>query len=178
MSDDIHCDLTLAHEIEDHYTAYRKQFYPNGFERKTIDLNPAFKKAANIVEELGANAELYVKYHFDHYGKDIRKEYLHGKNSQDIYISKISKLDGDYNRQISLQLDYLTDQIELCKRKVEYVLLDDKLSFAPWFRICASVDPIPEVIEKYRSAAKPMLNDELKNALLKNKMDWRRISII
>lgn len=59
------------------------------------------------------------------------------------------------------QLVVLKQAIDRTKRSVEEILADHALPFSPWFRIIATVDPVPAVIARYRNEAKQEATPEL-----------------
>lgn len=137
----------------------------------------AFRKAAELCVELKADPEIFIDAQFIA-GGDINNfypEFLHSKNARINYHEYKKRTMLSYEDSYAIQLEYVRSQIEKNGRKVENILMDDDIPLSPWFRICISVAPIPEVIEKYRPQAKEEFNDELKNFLDSKGLDSTRI---
>lgn len=136
----------------------------------------AFAKAAVICAELNADPEIYVKAQFAHCDAARFANLLHTSNARTYYKKYVEEMTLSLDELYDINKMYLTSQITNAGRSVEDALMHDGLDLQPWFRICITKEPIPEVIQRYRAEAKAMLTPKLKNFLKSKNLDYTRIS--
>lgn len=176
----------LADEIRKYYQMQRSGILgENVFTPTSAKYNEAFKKSAVICARLGAEPEMYVKAQFafiDNNKLLVAPDLLHIESE-----SSANKAEHNYKRFIEgmtlslqqsydLQLSYLQDQITLVHRPINRALMDDFLNFKPWFRVCITKEPIPEVVEKYKEEAKKeyLNSHKLREFMATKKFDHTR----
>jgi len=134
-----------------------------------------FEKAAEICDKLKANVADYVDSHFYNVHSDtVQPQFLAASNSIKKYNEYMAQFKTSYEEVFTMFLDKLKRQIKL-GRAVEWILNCKDFDFPPWFRICITKDPIPEVIKNYRAAALQQYTGDLRDFLISKKLDYRRI---
>jgi hypothetical protein len=126
--------------------------------------------------ELYADPREFVEAQFQNENPDkMFPAFLYSSNAKQKYKDYTDKYKFDYKDSLNVQAIVLQEQVIRCGRNLKDVLLDKHLQFEPWFRICVSPSPIPEVIEEYKEEAKAMMDKPLRKFLEENKLDYRRI---
>jgi hypothetical protein len=147
-----------------------------------------FKEAALLCEELSLHPAQFVQYMYDrmHDKKNFFSPmHLRGQGVRQ-YSEDMSENSGSYevcvtNATIEYA-DVWAQQLDLAMRfirrgePVEEVLLDSGLKFFAWFRILATPDRSPKIIDKYKKIAKKELTPGLKAFILSEKLDIDRLS--
>lgn len=163
----------LQEEIKEHFMRIQRDRSP-GY-KPSIRLQAAIEKAAKICAELGATPRDYVEAQYKFRGMEaFYPSLLHTYKAKENYKEHVSP-DDNYARMIDVQKNYLRIELVQIGRQVKNVLMDDKISFYPWFRICITKDPIPEVIAKYGKEAKAQMNPKLEGFLRSLGLDPQRI---
>lgn len=75
------------------------------------------------------------------------------------YVANFERI--SYKQLWNTQLGLLKQALDRTQRSVEDVLYDHALPFSAWFRVVATVDPVPKIIERYGKEARAELTDEL-----------------
>lgn len=137
-----------------------------------------FERMAEIVEELKADPEAYIFAQFYNRGEDakILPQFLHSTEAIKRYVEFVSKqniitLDTIFNENVQR----LKNQMSL-NFSVKDILMSKSFDFRPWFRICITSEPIPEVIKEFKEAAQAQFNDQIKELLINHKLDYKRIT--
>lgn len=151
----------------------RKQpFYQSGEElEKALDSGVQNCIAAKITPEDYCTAlyRIYVNDQKDNFFPNQ----LRGTRALNIAKQFIENYERvSYKQLWDTQLVVLKHAIDKTKRSVEEILIDHALPFSPWFRIIATIDPVPAIIARYREAAKaettPALLEFLKEVAPQN----------
>lgn len=172
--------FNVVAEIKDHFIL-RKNRLPDGKQRSyalphTKAYSEQFRKAAGLCMELYADPREFVEAQFHNENPDkMLPAFLYSSRAKQKYEDYMALYKFDYKEILSIQAVVLQEQVIRCGRDLKDVLLDKHLQLEPWFRICISPQPIPEVIEKYKEEARAMLDKRLKQFLEDNKLDYRRI---
>lgn len=145
------------------------------------------REAAILCEELEMTPAQYIQLIYDNLGpkqvEHFNLQHLHGtaaehffrdRNKNDSYVVELTKENLPYE-------DVWGHMLELCRRQMkqgramEEVLLDSSLKLYGWFRILASPDPIPSVIENYKHIARLEMNNRLMDFIKESGLDVDRV---
>lgn len=146
-----------------------------------------FAEAALLCEELSLHPAQYVQYMYDRMQDKknfFSPMHLRGQGARQ-YIEGLSDTSATYDVSITnatiSYADVWAQQLDLAMRfirrgeGVEEVLLDSGLKFFAWFRILATPDRSPKIIDKYKKIAKKELTPGLREFILNEKLDIDRI---
>lgn len=142
--------------IDKLYDEYNGQSSFMGFHNARYDKD--WYDAAKLCAALDADPATFVNCQFRN-GVDVKKlfpAYLKSSVARQNYISILSQVlspQADWD----IQIQYLQGQIYNAKREIENILMDDDIDFSAWFRILISVEPIPQVLAKYKERARKEL---------------------
>ncbi len=170
----------IKDELFHQYCVYKRKYSAKG-SKFAIFWNDrtqeAFKKAAILCDELGAEPIDYISAQFARIHADqMMPAFLHGKDAKAHYKEYMEKRSMGLDELYDLQLMYLRSQILQAKRTTEKALMDDDINFHPWFRICITKEPVQEIIDKYREAAAEEMTPKLLAFLKKKNLDYKRIT--
>ena len=170
----------LKAELEQHFEIRKRDKLKDGKERHYKlprgRFDEHFREAAEICLELNASPVDYIDALF--YNKDpdrIHPPFVSSDFVRKLYKEYTENYQFTYDDSLKVQLLYLSQQVLRRNRNVEDALMDDNVSFEPWFRICITEKPIKQVVEKYKSRARAEYNEILKEFLIKHKLDYRRL---
>ena len=161
-----------ADEIRDRFIWYKRLTVPY-FKMPPGSNEEAFQKAAKLCNELKASADDFVAVQFD-CSKEVYPGYLHTEISKNNYLEYKAQRDQVNEGELDRWMYYLKCNIE-GGRSVEETLNDDGLDFPPWFRITCTIEPIKQIVDKYRPLAIRMMTEQLKTYMIKHKLPIERI---
>ena len=156
------------------YVAFQRHYSKNPDYHGGTALTTACDKAAPICKGLKANPKEYIAAVFQGFGTDVKPNYIGCLKAQEYYRKAVTEYKARLPRMYKVQMGYLWDQLQT-DRTVKNVLLDDRINFAPWFRIVISKEPIPEVMDKYLAQAKNVVSSSLLEFLQSEKLDTNRL---
>ena len=138
-------------------------------------LEDVFEQAATICAKLQAHPVDYVEALF--YNVDpnsVYPQFLISSNAIKRYNEHQAQFKVKYPEVFELFTSKLKRQIEL-GRKIEWILNCKDFDFPAWFRICITKEPIQEIIDNYKPAAKQEYSEALRNFLISKGLEYRRI---
>lgn len=140
-----------------------------------------FEKAAEICMELNAEPEVFVRSQFAYSDDGNVYPYFLSKNKDKVieqYNKFMARTSMSLDAWYDLQLKYLADQVKYALRPVERALADEHLNFKPWFRICITKEPNPDIIAVFGKEAKEQYeaDKELQKFMAKKKLDHTRFT--
>lgn len=145
-----------------------------------------FKEAAVLCKEFELDAATYVQIMYDRLG-DIKRffspEHLKGAKAR-FYLT-----DKNDNGGLKIELtnhnlpieDIWRHQHEMAMiyiskgERVEDVLLDSGLKFFAWFRVLATPNRVPAIIDKYKKIAKKEMTSSIAEFAKKENLDLDRL---
>ena len=146
-----------------------------------------FNEAALLCEELSLHPAQFVQYLYDRMQDKknfFSPMHLRGQGVRS-YVEGLGDISNTYETCVTNSTISYTDvwaqQLDLAMRfirrgePVEEVLLDSGLKFFAWFRILATPDRSPKIIDKYKKIAKKELTPGLKEFIFSEKLDMDRL---
>ena len=179
MQDDVQFQATTEQLAEEIFYYYKLRRPLNcSYQRLSKVLKDVLNAAALCCKQEGVNAAMYVAAHFHLKNPDtVYLKMLYQKNGKSEALCREFKKAHQVDTAALYEhyLKKLSTQINL-GRSVEWILMNDDFNFPPWFRICITKEPIPEVMEKYLYDAKQEMNPPLRAFIISKNLDVSRIS--
>ncbi len=166
-------DDELAHKIQSTYVNIRRRSISH-FDRSAA-VDAAVLKAAVICKKIEAEPVAYVTAQHKYCTGEFWPTMLHSSSAADNYKKYLASIQGDFDKVLNAQLQWLGQIIKDTKQTVEYTLMDPLIDFLPWFRILITKEPNPEIIAKYKEKAKYLMNSRLHEFLKSKKFDVARL---
>ena len=186
--EDKEVDQRLVDDITLYYIEKKRLFLKNYNLISTPAENENFREAARLCDELEMDPAIFVQLLYDRMGdkkaffssKHLRgtaaKTYLTCKKGETEFTWKIEitndTVDPEaiFNYQKELAMVYISRGEDPAS-----VLIDSSLKFFAWFRILATPNPVPEIIDKYKHIAKKELTSKLLDFFKKEGLDLNRL---
>lgn len=150
----------------------------------SIPLTKAANKAAERCLDMGANPTDYVEALFWRYrDTGFHPNHLNAQDAASVYRAYVERkrdiVELSLPDTYRMQKEYLRTAITNTNRKLEHILMDDALDFAPWFRVCITKEKIPAVVEKYGKRARRLIEQhtEIVNLLRREHLDVSRLGM-
>lgn len=164
--------------------AYTKIMREDGKDNYTVSLKhrQVFQDAAKICAFIKADPYEYVQAQYDYYKKKEEKTgffptYLNAKFADDRYQQfkaiQFAQVHLTLDQEFNMQHEYLQRAIQY--RPLKELLMDKMINFTPWFRICATIEPDPDVIERFGAYAKHQRHQALSDFLIAKGLDASRL---
>lgn len=181
-------DAKLVDDIVFYYEE-KKRLSIKKYQHKPSEVDIAyFEQAAELCNEYELDAAAYVHMLFERMGN--KKEFFSPKclqgtavnhflasrvtNPEDTYKVEITNATLDPEELWEFQHELAMRYIKL-GRSVESVLMDSSLKFFGWFRILATPNTVPEIVDKYKHIAKKEMTSKLQDFAKSQNLDLNRI---
>ena len=167
--------MITSEEIRIEYCKRRRKISPYFNLAYPVSEND-FEKAAAICNSLKASAFDFVESQCERIPPDkFYPPLLHSKNAVQNYQDYMEVKNHIEDGTFDYWLHYLKAGVKYGKQSIEQVLLDDCVPFPAWFRVLAPISPIPSVVAKYKAIARNEMTQQLREFLIKCKLDLKRI---
>jgi hypothetical protein len=181
-------DPSVVDDIIYYYTLKKRETYSKYAFVNNEGALKDIRAAAIMCTANGLTPDRFVSIAYENFGgkkQFFNTSYLQGPKMQ--ALLKFEKNRVEYKTDVELTRDVMDfadvwkQQIELANSyishgdSIEEVLLDPTLKFYGWFRILATPEPLPKVIQKYREVARKELAPRLKQYLTSQNFDLDRI---
>jgi hypothetical protein len=181
-------DKELFDDIVFYYEEKKRLTIKNYQHRGSEIDNAYFKEAAELCNEYELDAASYVHMLFERMGN--KKEFftpkcLRGTAVKHFLASRITDPSDTYKVEITnatldpkglweFQHELAMRYIKL-GRSVENVLMDSGIKFFAWFRILATPNAVPAIIDKYKHIAKKEMTSKIMDFARSQNLDLDRI---
>jgi len=168
--------VPLALELQNIFE--NKKRMDKGYYRCPPNFFEIFKKAAEICKAFELDPSVYIEAQFYWFGfqkMEVHPNMMAHKKAYEAYLQYVESSYISPEKIIEVCKGYIENHVIKLKRSLETILLDDDIDLPPWFRIVASAEAIPSVIEKYLIQARTEATPEVKKALEKEGFDIKRI---
>jgi len=155
---------TLKNGLRVAYIAARRGKQP--YYKGGAELEKCLDAAAQNCAKLGVSPETYIKALYHKYGGKFDMFYpkqLQGAAA----LSAVAAYDSNFGKVPvaslwTTQWSSLKRAIDHTKRDVENILLDQATPFTPWFRVIATVAPVPAILKRYGKQAHDTLESDVR----------------
>jgi hypothetical protein len=173
-------DLTFYYEEKKRLTSKDYRHIP------TEASNAHFREAAALCEEFELDPATYVQIMYDRMGgikKFFSPEHLQGTKAR-FFISDKQDNGGlkieltNHNLPISEMWRHQHEMAMVYVSRnepVESVLMDSSLKFFAWFRILATPNRVPEIVDKYKRIAKKEMTSAILAFAKEQNLDLDRL---
>jgi hypothetical protein len=145
------------------------------------------REAALLCEELQLTPASYIQLIYDDMGpgqKHFSPQHLRGTAVEHFFRDR-QNTNGSFSIELTrenIPYDDIWDHMyELCMRQLrlgrslEEVLMDSSMKLYAWFRILASPQEIPAVVQKYKHICRKEMNDKLLKYIKEAGLDVHRV---
>ena len=175
----------LGLEVRELFIEYKTKPGPDGklkyYKIPNGAFQKCFEKAAEVIESLNANPMTYIQAQFHNRGDGAKllPQFLATDKAIDRYLDFVSnKSKVTIDEIFEENVRRLKAQMQL-GFAVKEILMSKSFNFRPWFRLCITKEPIPELMEdkELREKALSEFNNEVKELLVKRGLDYKRILV-